>query len=259
MLQVDLGPGVRAGFTTRHGGRSVGRFASANLSEMVGDDPAAVADNRARLARWAGAPVSWHHQVHGARVASADDPPTDADAVIGAAGQPVAVLVADCLPVLLADPVARVVAVAHAGRRGLVAGVLQTTVAAMRTRGAEPARIRAVVGPGICGRCYEVPATMRAEVGHAIPATVATDPVRDPALDLPAGAVSLLRAAGVGSVHDLGVCTAEEPRFFSHRGDRGADRPTGRTAGVVVADRPDSGRPGSDGPGGDQPGRARHG
>ncbi len=232
---MDLGAGVRAGFTTRAGGVSRGRYASANLSGAVGDDPAAVAANRAQLDAWAGRPVGFPRQVHGTVVTRAGNEPTDADAVVGGHGDTVAVLVADCLPVLLADPVAGVVAAAHAGRRGLAAGVLQAAVAAMADRGADPARMTAVVGPGICGRCYEVPAAMRDEVAAAVPGTAATTRSGTPSLDLPAGAVGVLRAAGLGSVRSLDVCTAEDDRFFSHRGDGGAASPTGRFAGIVVA------------------------
>ncbi len=214
---------------------SVGRYASANLSGAVGDDPAAVATNRARLDRWAGRPVVIHRQVHGTTVAAAAGPPIEADAVVGGPGDAVAVLVADCLPVLVADPVAGVVAAVHAGRRGLAAGVLQAAVGALVTRGADPAGMIAVVGPGICGRCYEVPAQLRAEVADLVPDTAATTRAGTPALDLPAGAVAVLRAAGVGSVRALRICTAEDARLFSHRGDGGARAATGRFAGAVVA------------------------
>lgn len=233
MLGVDLGPGVRGGFSTRGGGVGGGRFATANLSTSVGDDPAAVATNRRRLDAWAGAPVTYHRQVHGVVVALAGQPVTDADAVLGGPGDAVAVLAADCLPVLLADAAAEVAAAAHAGRRGLVAGVLQATVEAMTARGADPARIVAVVGPGICGLCYEVPAVMRDEVADRVPGTAATTRAGTPSLDLPAGAVGVLTRAGVGTVRVLGCCTAESPALFSHRRDGAPGAPTGRFAGVV--------------------------
>ncbi len=214
---------------------SIGRYASANLSGAVGDDPAAVATNRARLDRWAGRPVVIHRQVHGTTVAAAAGPVIEADAVVGGPGDAVAVLVADCLPVLVADPVAGVVAAVHAGRRGLAAGVLQAAVGALVARGADPAGMIAVVGPGICGRCYEVPAQLRAEVADLVPDTAATTRAGTPALDLPAGAVAVLRSEGVDSVRALRICTAEDARLFSHRGDGGARAATGRFAGAVVA------------------------
>lgn len=238
MVVADLGVGVRAGFSTRDGGVGEGRFATANMSASVGDDPAVVGANRARLAAWAGAPVVFHRQVHGVRVARAGDPPTDADAVLGGPGDAVAVLAADCLPVLLADTAAGVAAAAHAGRRGLAAGVLQATVRAMTARGADPARIVAVVGPGICGRCYEVPAAMREEVADLVPGTASTTRTGTAALDLPAGAVGVLTRAGVGSVRSLGTCTAESTALFSHRRDGSPGAPTGRIAAVVrLSDR----------------------
>lgn len=214
---------------------SIGRYASANLSGAVGDDPAAVATNRARLDRWAGRPVVIHRQVHGTTVAAAAGPVIEADAVVGGPGDAVAVLVADCLPVLVADPVAGVVAAVHAGRRGLAAGVLQAAVGALVARGADRAGMIAVVGPGICGRCYEVPAQLRAEVADLVPDTAATTRAGTPALDLAAGAVAVLRSEGVDSVRALRICTAEDARLFSHRGDGGARAATGRFAGAVVA------------------------
>ena len=214
---------------------SIGRYASANLSGAVGDDPAAVATNRARLDRWAGRPVVIHRQVHGTTVAAAAGPVIEADAVVGGPGDAVAVLVADCLPVLVADPVAGVVAAVHAGRRGLAAGVLQAAVGALVARGADRAGMIAVVGPGICGRCYEVPAQLRAEVADLVPDTAATTRAGTPARDLPAGAVAVLRSEGVDSVRALRICTAEDARLFSHRGDGGARAATGRFAGAVVA------------------------
>jgi len=241
MVLADFGAGVRGGFSTRAGGVGSGRFATANMSGSVGDDPGVVATNRARLADWAGAPVTFHRQVHGVRVAGAGDPVTDADAVLGGPGDAVAVLAADCLPVLLADVAAGVVAAAHAGRRGLAAGVLQATVEAMTARGADPRRIAAVVGPGICGLCYEVPPAMREEVADLVPGTASTTRAGTPSLDLPAGAVGVLTRAGVGSVRALGSCTAESPTLFSHRRDGAPGAPTGRIAAVVSL--PDRARP----------------
>jgi hypothetical protein len=134
------------------------------------------------------------------------------------------------MPVLLADPANRVVGAAHAGRRGLASGVLQNTVAAMVELGAEPNRISAVVGPAVCGRCYEVPAEMRAEVDTAVSGTAATTYRGTPSLNLPKGAISALRAAGVAEVRVIGICTVEDDRFYSYRRDGTA----GRFAGVVM-------------------------
>lgn len=233
LVAVDLGPGVRAGFT-----------GPGNLSRSVGDQ-AGVLERRRLLAQWAGAPVAYAWQVHGNRVhvvagpaeVPDDGPVAQADALVTTGGRvALAVLVADCVPVLLADGAAGVVAVAHAGRAGIAADVLGATVDVMVRAGADRGRLRAVVGPAVCGRCYEVPAALRDEVGAVVPAAVATTSWGTPALDLPAGAAAQLRAAGVPDVHLVGTCTLEDPRWFSHRGS-GADasRAPGRFAGVVRA------------------------
>ncbi|QZN84459.1 peptidoglycan editing factor PgeF [Cellulomonas sp. C5510] len=242
VLEVDLGPGVRAGFTTRAGGVSAPPWDTLDLGLAVGDDPAHVRENRARVAAWAGAPVAWGRQVHGSAVhvvgSAADarsDAVGDADAFVTTLpGTAVGVLVADCVPVLLADPVARVVGAAHAGRRGLVAGVLQAALGAMVARGADLARVRAVVGPAISGARYEVPAAMQREVAHVVPATACTTDRGTPGLDLPAGAAAVLREAGVGDVRLTGWCTDTDERFYSHRRAQRAGRTTGRSAGVVA-------------------------
>ncbi len=246
VLPVDLGPNVRAGFTTRAGGVSTGDHAGLDLATHVGDDPAAVAENRRRLAAWAGAPVRFAQQVHGTAVARltaaegagdadqgacTDAPEPQADALVTATpGVPLGVLVADCLPVLLADPVARVAAVAHAGRRGLLAGVLPQVVAAMVEAGARPARTRAAVGPAAGACCYEVPPQMQAQAVAAMPALHATTTWGTPSLDLRAGAVTQLRELGLAEVVTVGGCTVEDESLYSYR----RAQVTGRFAGVAV-------------------------
>lgn len=190
--------------------------------------------------------MGFPEQVHGPHAHVLDQPPDvgGSAASLGVAGvdalvtrlpgTPIAVLVADCMPVLLGDPVNRVVGAAHAGRRGLAQGVLQATVTAMQSLGAEPAVTTAVIGPAICGRCYEVPAQMQAEVDASIPGTASRTRQGTPALDLPAGARSVLVGLGIGTVHDVAVCTFEDDRFYSYRRD---GRQTGRFAGVVMLDR----------------------
>lgn len=235
---VDLGPGVRAGFTG----------SDANLSVVVGDRDAALGHRRT-LGDLVGGPVTFARQVHGAVVLAAppsggdpwpgEDAPYDAvpaaDALVAGRGTGVGVLVADCVPVLLADARAGLAAAVHAGRRGLVDGVVPAAVAAMVARGAEVAAVRAVVGPAVCGRCYEVPAALRDEVAGAVPASPATTSWGTPALDLPAGVRAQLRAAGVADVHDVGACTLEDARWFSHRAASAGvpGRVAGRFAGVV--------------------------
>ena len=228
--------GVRAGFTTRAGGVSTGAFAAANLARHVGDEPGLVARNRERLAEWAGAPIVFAHQVHGTDVLVVDRVPVEPDpaghdAIVTAVpGVAVGVLVADCLPVLLADRDAHVVATAHAGRRGLAAGVLSRTLAAMVGLGADADRVEVAIGPAAGGCCYEVPAAMRDEVEAAVPGTATTTSWGTPALDLRAGARLALAALGVRDVRLVGGCTIEDPTLYSFR----RDRVTGRFAGVVV-------------------------
>ncbi|GIG25142.1 peptidoglycan editing factor PgeF [Cellulomonas denverensis] len=238
VIGVDLGPGIRACFTTRAGGVSPAPWDELNLGQAVGDDPDRVAANRARVQDWAGVPLSWGHQVHGTVVRLVDGPDAgtdDCDAVaVLRPGLGAAVLVADCVPVLIADPDARVAAAVHAGRRGLLAGVVQEAVAALTAHGADPARMRAAIGPCIRGPHYEVPAAMRDEAAAVLPATACTTVDGTPGLDLPAGVRSVLTAAGLREVLDTGLDTAVDDRFFSHRRAQRAGVTTGRSAGVIA-------------------------
>ncbi|RKN06101.1 peptidoglycan editing factor PgeF [Streptomyces radicis] len=230
--------GARFAFTDRWGGVSAAPYESLNLGGAVGDDPSAVLANRKLAAEAAGldpASVRWLHQVHGSRVVVAGDPWPDgvapeADGVVTARrGLALAVLTADCTPVLLADPVAGIVGAAHAGRPGLLAGVVPETVAAMCALGAEPGRIAARTGPSVCGRCYEVPGEMRDDAEGRVPGCAATTRVGTPAVDIPAGVLIQLNAAGVTDVTLSPVCTLESADHFSHR----RERPTGRQASYV--------------------------
>jgi polyphenol oxidase len=143
-----------------------------------------------------------------------------------------AVLTADCAPVLLADPAAGVVGAVHAGWRGLAAGVVEAGVAAMGALGADPGAIVGLVGPAVGGCCYEVGPDVRAAVGGRYPAALATTRDGRPALDPAAGAAQALERAGVGEVRVAGECTVDlEERFFSHRRDHGR---TGRQAGLIA-------------------------
>ena len=251
VLPVDLGPGIRAGFSTRMGGVSPAPWTGANLGLGVDDDPGRVSTNRDLLAEWVGAPVHFARQVHGTDVtivggydhhdgcnAAPDVAPQDAvparsapaDALVtNEPGVALGVLVADCVPVLLADPVAGVAGAAHAGRRGLAGGVLHRTVEALVALGARPADLRAVVGPAAGGCCYEVPEGLRAEVAAAVHGSAATTTWGTPSLDLPAGAVAVLRGLGVERVERMPACTITDLRFYFYR----RDGVTGRFAGVV--------------------------
>ncbi|GAB3343840.1 peptidoglycan editing factor PgeF [Modestobacter lapidis] len=223
--------------TDRRGGRSAPPYESFNLGEHVGDDPVAVAANRDRLAGGLGVPATalvWMTQVHGTGVAVIEDagenPVADVDALVTATpGLVLCVLVADCVPVLLADPVAGVVAAVHAGREGVRRGVVPATLAAMTRLGSRPGDVEALLGPAVCGADYEVPLAMQAEVARVAPAGAVRTRRGTPGLDLRVGLEQVLRGAGVGQVVHDPRCTVEDPRLFSHR----RDGVTGRQAGVV--------------------------
>jgi polyphenol oxidase len=196
-----------------------------------------VAENRRRAAARFGLPaggVAWMNQVHGDAVAVVDradaDVPPSVDALVTTRrGLALGVLVADCTPVLLADPRAGVVAAVHAGRAGLVRGVVPAAVARMGALGARPEDIIAVSGPAACGRCYEVPAALRDEVAAVAPAARSTTAAGTPGLDVAAGVGEQLRRVGVTSWHPSPVCTITSTGHFSYR--RSAR--TGRFAGYV--------------------------
>ncbi|EGX59946.1 multicopper polyphenol oxidase [Streptomyces zinciresistens K42] len=233
--------GAHFGFTDRWGGVSAAPYEELNLGGAVGDDPAAVAANRERAAASLGlgaGDVVWMNQVHGTDVVVVDGPWGErpvpkADAVVTTRrGLALAVLTADCVPVLLADPVAGVVAAAHAGRPGMVAGVVPETLRAMAALGADPARIVARTGPTVCGRCYEVPEAMRAEVSAVEPGAYAETSWGTPAVDVAAGVHAQLARLGVHDREQSPVCTRESSDHFSYR----RDRATGRLAGYVWLD-----------------------
>ncbi|MEO7069386.1 MAG: polyphenol oxidase family protein, partial [Nostocoides sp.] len=172
-------------------------------------------------------------QCQGSGVAVVEGPSVEGhvprvDALVTAApGLALAALVADCTPILLWDNNAGVVAAVHAGRPGLIAGVLPAALTAMRDLGAR--QIHAAVGPSVCGRCYEVPEQMRADATRVAPSSSARSWTGTPAIDIATGVVEQLGSAGVGVTWVAG-CTRESPRLYSYRRD-GA---TGRFAGVVV-------------------------
>lgn len=249
-------PRVHALITTR--GVGVGPYASMNLGAHVGDDPAAVAENRRRLRAHVPSDPVWLTQVHGTQVVCADQcaAGAEADAAFSRApGTVCAVLTADCLPVLLCDTAGTVVAAAHAGWRGLAAGVIESAVRAMEV---PPARLLAFLGPAIGPRAFEVgPDVRKAFLAHAPEAAAAFAAVRgstgsprtdcsarpepvegrtapDPEgkwlADLYLLARQRLNALGVARVFGGGWCTfAETERFFSFR----RERVTGRMASLI--------------------------
>jgi polyphenol oxidase len=223
--------------TDRRGGRSASPSDSFHLGDHVGDDPAAVAANRGRVARELAVPedrLVWMSQVHGAGVAVVDGPqdgpvPATDALVTSTPGLVLCVLVADCVPVLLADPVAGVVAAVHAGREGLRQGVLPAALSAMAGLGARARHVTALLGPAVCGLDYEVPEAMQAEVARVVPEAAVATRQGTAGLDLRAGVEAILRRAGIPEVVQDPRCTVEDPTLFSHR----RDGVTGRQAGLV--------------------------
>lgn len=238
MISGTLGPGIRYAFTDRNGGHSRPPYDSCNLSTRAGDEPARVAENRRAVAGRLGidpASVMFLHQVHGSKVVVVDGPWTGADPqadgmVTGQPGLALAVLVADCTPVLVADPHARLIGAAHAGRVGLAAGIVPALLARLRELGATLEHAAAAIGPSVCGGCYEVPAAIQAEVAAVAPAARSLTRDGTPALDIPAGVVAQLREGGVPTVTRFPVCTKESLDHFSHRRE---GSPGGRSGGYV--------------------------
>lgn len=258
----QVSPRVRALITTRNGGVSEGPYGrwrdgaalpgGMNLGLHTGDDPAHVAENRARLLALAGQPdAAWLEQVHGAQIVRADEviaaapaaaAPVRADAsVTDRAGAVCVVMVADCLPVLLCDAQGRAVGAAHAGWRGLAAGIVEQTAARVATlAGGEARELHAFLGPAIGPRAFEVGADVRDAFLDTAPqsehdetrrAFVALDGAPGKFLaDLYALARLRLTRAGVAHVSGGTACTvAERERYYSYR----RDRVTGRMAAAI--------------------------
>ena len=224
---------VRSLITTRRGGVSTGAHASFNLGLRADDDPHAVAANRAALREHLPQDPVWLKQVHGARVVRADavnDSP-EADAAYTRRAETVcAVMVADCMPVLLCDTQASVVAIAHAGWRGLSAGVIENTIAAM---GVKANDLLAFLGPAIGPAAFEVGADVRdAFLAADAAAAAAFTPHREGKwlADLFLLGGQRLARAGVHRIYGGGLCTFSDPaRFYSYR----RDRTTGRMAALI--------------------------
>ncbi|RZQ63217.1 peptidoglycan editing factor PgeF [Amycolatopsis suaedae] len=228
---------IRRVVTTRAGGASAPPYDSFNLGDHVGDAPEAVAANRERLASELGlepGSLAWMEQVHGRTVTVVDEPggePAEAtDALVTARpGIALVALVADCVPVLLGDPHAGVVAAVHAGRVGARVGVVPAALEAMKANGAEPDRVEALLGPAICGECYEVPAAMADDVEKHLPGSACRSRAGTPGIDLRAGLWRQLADAGVGRIGVDPRCTAEDATLFSYR----RDGTTGRLAAIT--------------------------
>jgi YfiH family protein len=214
-------------FTKRTGGVSHGAFASLNLGDHVGDSPEDVATNRKILADSVG-PTQFMNQVHGNRIAVieqiSDEVPTADSLITGIPGITLAVMTADCIPLLLHSRES--VAAVHVGRKGLVNDVAIKTVELMREMGATT--ISAVLGPSICGKCYEVSEDIFNEVIQLHPLAASRTAKNTLSLDLPAALSAALTALGV-SVERRDECTVEDSSYFSYR----RDGITGRHVGVI--------------------------
>lgn len=245
------GQGLQAWVTTRAGGASTGSYATLNLGLHVGDDPEAVLENRRRLARLIGAELGdfvFCNQVHQPNVTvvgaehrgrgafTVDDAIPQTDALVTTEpGVVLVVMVADCVPLVLHDPQAAVLACVHAGWGGTVKGVTRAAVKTMTDLGAEPARIRAGIGPAISPADYQVGQMVRdaaeAEFGQRLDQVISPDGTGRWLFDLVRANELQLLEAGVpdGSIHRSGLVTGKHTQFFSHR----ADGPCGRFVAVA--------------------------
>jgi len=225
---------VRRVTTTRAGGVSRPPFATFNLGDHVGDDPAAVAANRRRLAAATGADgIVWMNQTHSARVQLVDRGGVtldDTDGVVTTTPSlALAVVTADCVPVLLADARRGVIGAVHAGRVGAAAGIVTAAVSVMQRAGARVEDLSVLLGPAVSGRHYEVPAQMADEVEAVLPGSRTTTDRGTPGLDLRAGIAAQLRGLGVTAIDVDPRCTVADPTLYSHR----REAPTGRLASLI--------------------------
>ena len=227
---------IRRITTTCAGGVSASPFDTFNLGDHVGDDPLAVEANRRRLAaatKLGPDRVVWMNQVHGDNVVVVDGPVPTVDRTDGLVTAEsrlaLAVVTADCVPVLMADARAGVIAAVHAGRVGAAAGVVARALETMERHGAHPADVSVFLGPAVSGANYEVPDAMAAEVEAALPGSRTTTSRGTAGLDLRAGLLRQLTDLGVGAVDVDPRCTVADRTLFSHR----RDAPTGRLASLV--------------------------
>jgi YfiH family protein len=235
------------GFTTREGGVSPAPWDALNLGGAVGDEPGRVAENWRRLADATGLAFARVRQVHGAGVVRLDAPASpvpEGDAVVTRArGVAACVSVADCVPILLADPRSGAVAAVHAGWRGTIARVAAAAVERLVAEvGADPGALLAAIGPSIGRCCYVISPDLAARFDAELGPGLGGGPPEAPRLDLWAANARILAAAGLSGarVEVLGRCTACDPAFYSHRRDRGL---TGRQVAFIAPPDPTAGGP----------------
>lgn len=236
-------PPVRKVFTNRNGGVSVSPYGSFNLGDHVGDDPHAVAANRTRLADILGLDtIVYMEQIHspnvtevtaeilGAEMLGIDQPIETTDALVTTLrGVGLAVLTADCVPLLLSDETAGVIAAVHAGRMGARNGIVKRAIARMEQLGAIPAQIHALMGAAASGENYEVPADMAADVEKHLPDSRVATKQGSCGVDIRRGLTRQLLSLGVRNIDADPRCTIESTEFFSYR----REGTTGRQAGVI--------------------------
>lgn len=219
-------------FTNRFGGVSNGNFQSLNLGDHVGDDLTHVIANRDLLASKYG-PIQYMNQTHGNRIAIieevtpafAEDVPTVDALVTGISGITLAVMIADCIPLILTSKEA--VAAVHVGRKGLTNGITERTINIMREIGATD--ISATIGPAICGSCYEISQEIFDEVVELHPGAASKTATGSLALDLVQGLVIDLQRLEISNIDNQSRCTHEHEEFFSYR----REGVTGRQVGLV--------------------------
>lgn len=229
---------VRMVFTSRAGGASSSPYDSFNLGDHVGDEPAAVAANRARLLRATGLEdIVWMEQLHtnsvtvvGAERRGMAEPVEATDALVTTEKRlGLGVLVADCTPVLLVDVPAGVIGAVHAGRIGARNGIVRNTVNAIVEHGAKPSTMQVLMGPAASGRNYEVPEEMARDVEKHLPGSMTRTTKGTWGVDVRAGLVRQLMELGITAIESDPRCTIEDTDFFSYR----RDGVTGRQAGVI--------------------------
>ncbi len=228
---------VRMVFSHRRGGFSAAPYDSFNLGDHVGDSPEAVQDNREKLRRAVGADhLVFMEQIHSPTVTEVVEEHVHqgtvetTDAMITTLrGVGLVVLTADCVPVLLSDADAGVIAAVHAGRMGARNGIVSRVVHRMEELGAVPGNIHALMGAAICGKDYEVPQEMAQDVEKKLPGAAVTTSKGTPGLDIRAGITRQLLSLGVRSIDADPRCTFEEKDFFSYR----REGKTGRQASVI--------------------------
>lgn len=236
--------GAQAVFTNRVGGVSVPPYDSLNTGYHVGDDEAAVTENRHRISQAIGRDIVWMNQTHSHRVEvvvpGQTNKPIHADGLVlntkpftklGLSIPALAVMVADCVPILLGSDDGSVIAAIHAGRSGIVTGIVREAIFTLRREGIDPADMNAAIGPSICRRCYEVSDDLQRFVTTHVPAAWARTRWGSPGLDLQAAVVSQLQMAGVNVSFISKRCTYEDPNLYSYR----RDNKTGRFAGIAIA------------------------